>query len=65
MKKVEENLNSDEFIRVHKSYIVAKSKVDSLEGNQLKVKGHQIPISKTLKESVINDIIGTKLWKRG
>ncbi len=36
MKKVEENLDSDEFIRIHKSYIVARSKVDSLEGNQLK-----------------------------
>ncbi len=65
LKKVEENLDSDEFIRVHKSYIVAKGKVDSLEGNQLKIGNHQVPISKGSKDSVINDIIGDKLWKRG
>ncbi len=65
MKKVEENLKSEEFIRVHKSYIVAKSKVNSLEGNQLKINDHLVPISKSLKESVVNNIIGNKLWKRG
>ena len=65
LKKVEENLDSDEFIRVHKSYIVAKGKVDSLEGNQLKIGNHQVPISKGSKDLVINDIIGDKLWKRG
>ena len=63
LKKVEQNLNREDFIRVHKSYIVAKSKVDSLEGNQLKIGGHQVPISKSSKDAVINQIIGDKLWK--
>ena len=65
LKKVEENLDSTEFIRVHKSYIVAKSKVDALEGNQLKIQNHLVPISKGLKDSVIHEIIGDKLWRRG
>jgi len=65
LKKVEENLASGEFIRVHKSYIVAKSKVDSLEGNHLKIAGHLVPISKSIKDSVVNEIIGDRLWKRG
>ena len=62
--KVEENLDSAEFIRVHKSYIVAKSKVDAIDGNQLRIGDHHVPISKGLKESVVNTIIGDKLWKR-
>lgn len=62
--KVEENLDSSEFLRVHKSYIIARNKVDSIEGNQLKVGQHSIPVSKSLKDSVLNSIIGDKLWKR-
>ena len=33
-KSVEDYLPSDKFIKVHKSYIVAAAKVDSIEGNE-------------------------------
>lgn len=62
--KVAENLDPADFIRVHKSYIVSKAKVEAIEGNQLKMGSYNVPISKGMKDSVINSIIGDKLWKR-
>ncbi|MEQ9422826.1 MAG: response regulator transcription factor [Cyclobacteriaceae bacterium] len=64
MKKVEERLQPSAFIRVHKSYIVAKNKVNSIEGNQLKIGSHLIAVSKGIRDEVINTIIGDNLWKR-
>jgi len=64
LKKVEERLQPKAFIRVHKSYIVAKNKIDTIEGNQLKIRERLIPMSKNLRDSILDDIIGDKLWKR-
>ncbi|HKP32081.1 MAG TPA: LytTR family DNA-binding domain-containing protein, partial [Chitinophagaceae bacterium] len=43
-KSVEESLPADQFIKVHKSYLVAASKIESIEGNQIKIGPHYIPI---------------------
>ncbi|MDA0195350.1 MAG: LytTR family DNA-binding domain-containing protein [Bacteroidetes bacterium] len=64
LKKVEERLPSDSFLRVHKSYIAAKNKIGAIDGNQLKIGSHLIPISKNTRESVISEIVGDKLWRR-
>lgn len=37
MKKIEEQLPADQFIRVHKSYIVSISKIESVERNRIKI----------------------------
>ena len=54
--KLEDLLPSDQFLRVHKSYIVAKDKVEALEGNRLVIENHKIPISRTKKERVVDAI---------
>ncbi len=54
LKNLEELLPEDNFIRVHKSFIVAKDKVDSLNGNLLEVGDQQIPISRSRREEVID-----------
>jgi len=54
LKNLEELLPNDNFIRVHKSFIVAKDKVDSLNGNMLEVRDQQIPISRSRREEVID-----------
>ena len=46
---------SSNFIRVHKSFIVSKQKIKSVEGNSLHIKDKQIPIGQTYK-SVIKTI---------
>lgn len=57
-------LPEDKFMRVHKSYLVALAKVSTLEGHWLKVGGHQVPISRALKDKVVDRIVGAKRLKR-
>ena len=40
------------FIRVHKSYIVSKNKIKTIEGNSIHLKAHKIPIGLTYKSGV-------------
>lgn len=53
MKNMEEMLPSPDFLRVHKSYIVSKQKVNALDGNQLEIGKVKIPISREKKEEVV------------
>lgn len=45
-----EELNSGDFIRVHRSYAVSLSKIKYLEGNMISIKEHEIPVGKSYKE---------------
>ncbi|MCU0426982.1 MAG: LytTR family DNA-binding domain-containing protein [Candidatus Kapabacteria bacterium] len=56
MKRMEELLPTPEFVRVHRSYIVASDKVKSLEGSMLNVAGQMIPVSRELREQIIAKI---------
>ena len=51
LKQLEEEL-PDNFLRVHKSYIVARGKVTALEGNQLRLGDKLIPIGGSYREQV-------------
>lgn len=63
-KAVEDYLPSDRFIKVHKSYILSASKVDSIDGNDVQIGGHHIPISRNLKEEVMEKLLKGKFLKR-
>lgn len=65
LKQVEALLPSDQFVRVHRSFIVAKSKVESIEGNTIHMAGQEIPIATNLRADVLEQIVGDKFWKRG
>lgn len=56
LRNLESSLPADQFIRVHKSYIVAKNKVKAVEGNLLEIGSSKIPISREKREEVIKDI---------
>jgi two-component system, LytTR family, response regulator len=47
----EENLPSGDFVRVHKSYMVALEKVESVERNRIKIGEKYIPIGETYRKS--------------
>ena len=51
MKKLETMLPSNRFPRIHKSYIISVSKINSLEGNILNINNTQIPIGQTYRKS--------------
>ncbi|MBE2208283.1 MAG: response regulator transcription factor [Saprospiraceae bacterium] len=54
LKNLEESiLPAEFFLRVHKSYIVAKDKVQSVEGNVLHIGAHKIPISRERRDEVV------------
>lgn len=63
-KSVEEYLPSNQFIKVHKSYIVAAAKIDSIEGNDIRIGDHHIPISRNLKDEVMDRLLKGKFLKR-
>lgn len=53
LKNVEAQLPVEQFLRVHKSFIVAMARVESLEGNELHIAAHRIPISRVHREQVL------------
>ncbi|HEY4784960.1 MAG TPA: LytTR family DNA-binding domain-containing protein [Bacteroidales bacterium] len=63
-QSMEEQLPKDRFLKIHKSYIIAISKVDGILGNQVKIKTHSLPISRNLKEEVMKTILSKNLLKR-
>ncbi|MEM6297761.1 MAG: LytTR family DNA-binding domain-containing protein [Bacteroidota bacterium] len=64
LKSVEERLSSERFIRVHRSFLVAKDKVEGMEGNELFIRGSRIPVSRGLRDVVLKEVIEKYLWKR-
>ena len=50
MKSIEEKLPSTEFIRVHKSFIVSLSKMESIRSQKIKIGENHIPISESYSE---------------
>ncbi|HMG13885.1 MAG TPA: LytTR family DNA-binding domain-containing protein [Saprospiraceae bacterium] len=63
-KSVEEQLPGNDFIRIHKSYLVAVKSIALLEGNEVKlINDVKLPISRHYKEEVMK-MIGKMLFKR-
>ncbi len=56
LKSLEEELPSGRFLRIHKSYIVALEKIDTLEGNQLHVGKEKLPIGASYREEVLGRV---------
>jgi len=49
----EDLLSASNFLRVHKSFIVAIDKIKFIEGNRILINEHKIPIGQTYKSSII------------
>lgn len=56
MKKMEEILPPDRFIRVHRSFIVQKSKIKLVERNRIVFDKEYIPISESYRQEWLNFI---------
>lgn len=52
LKAVEERLQSVKFMRVHKSFIIALDKIDSIQKAQLIIQGKEIPIGDGYRTSL-------------
>jgi len=60
-KRFEELLPENNFIRVHKSYLVAIDKIESIERNRLKIKDKEISISDTFRKNFFLVLEGKKV----
>jgi len=52
-----ESLLPEQFMRVHKTYIVHLDKVQAIEGNILHINGHKIPVSRQKRKEVMDRLI--------
>lgn len=53
IKKMEEQLPGQQFVRVHKSYIISLDKIDSIERNRIFIGEAVIPVGETYKENFL------------
>jgi DNA-binding LytR/AlgR family response regulator len=53
LHEIEKVLPRNHFIRVHRSFIVAKNKVDAFTAADIEIKGKQIPVGRSYKELVL------------
>jgi DNA-binding LytR/AlgR family response regulator len=60
MKKMEELLPGQQFVRVHKSYIVNIKHIDSIERNRIFIGKTVIPIGDTYRENLFLVLEGKK-----
>ena len=56
LKKIEEKLSNSGFLRVHKSYLVNLIRIDSISEGQLFLNGKEIPIGRTYKKELLDQI---------
>ena len=64
LASLESQLPGDHFLKVHKSYLISVSHVKAIEGDEIIMEHARIPISRTLREQVVQRILGNNLFKR-
>jgi len=61
-KHMEEMLPANNFVRVHKSYIVPLDKIESIERNRIKIGEKLIPIGESYSKFFYNLLMERKLF---
>jgi DNA-binding LytR/AlgR family response regulator len=64
VKSMLEQLPSEQFIKVHKSFVINIDKVESIEGNVIHINGDKISISQNLKSHVMERILKDSFIRR-
>jgi DNA-binding LytR/AlgR family response regulator len=54
LKVMDKIFNKQDFIRVHKSFIVAKTCIKSIDRDKIEIGNHSIPIGRIFKNNVMN-----------
>jgi len=61
---LEGKLPVDQFLKVHKSYLVSIPKINAVEGNEILIGASRVPISRSLKDEVLKRIMDDNLFRR-
>ncbi len=62
---LESQLPTDRFLKVHKSFMIALDKIKAVDSNEIVIGNSRIPVSRNLKDDVMQKIMGNNLFKRG
>ena len=54
--EIEEHLAKNNFLRVHRSFIVSREKIDAYSATEIEIAGIQIPIGRSYKEMVMSQL---------
>lgn len=57
LKSIEAELPQHDFLKVQKSYIVNKKKVDAFDGHLIYIKKHSVPVSRNLIKEVKEELL--------
>ncbi len=60
-----DQLPSDSFIRIHRSYTIAIDKIDTLEGNSVEISGIRYTIGRTYIDEVKTRILNSSFNREG
>lgn len=52
LRNMEIKLPSEQFLRVHRSYLIASNKIEAIEGNQVLIGEAKIPVSKSHRKAL-------------
>jgi len=61
MKAIEESLPAEHFFRIHKSFLINITHIDMISGGRLFINKIELPISRTRKEELLNQVVYKKL----
>ena len=61
LKSIAEKLPVDHFMRVHKSFIVHLDQVESIRNHKISIGQHEIPVSETNMEKLLDQVKGQQL----
>jgi DNA-binding LytR/AlgR family response regulator len=64
LTSLENQLPKDRFLKVHKSFLISVPHIQAIEGNEIIMEKARIPISRGLRDEVIQQILGNRLFKR-
>ncbi len=61
---LENQLPKEQFLKVHKSFLVSIPSIRAIDGNDILIGDARIPMSRNLKEGVVNRILRNNLFRR-
>ena len=63
LKSLEQQLPAETFIKIHQSFLVNSTKIEAFEGNEIKLGGHSLPMSRNCRDNVMK-LVQQRLLKR-
>lgn len=64
LTSLENQLPKDRFLKVHKSFLISLPHITAIDGDEIVLEDARVPISRSLREQVMNQILGSRLFKR-